>query len=336
MVKPIVLVTRPLGWENFESTKLDVRYIPIAGDNPARKNGKMAPEGHYAAATRDGIELLIRSMATIRPQVLMRWVNTKMTRKDIIRIREASPKTVIMVADGNQPDRVSKHMKKYAEFVDVPLINSKDPKTISAYKQGGFKLVDTLYEAVTPKEHTRLELFAPYHCFFAGSNRRKRMKDGNTWKWDFPGGKFRFEMVMAIARNWKVLIRGEQKQWPIKTHPNLIGLKYYREFQKARIILGANQFELKEYYPRRLFHAGASGRMVLYKKVPGMENNFTNRRQLVWFENVAQAESLVAYYIKHADDREKMAVSARAYFLKNHSWRARLGDFEKIVKEVLA
>jgi spore maturation protein CgeB len=168
--------------------------------------------------------------------------------------------------------------------------------------------------------------------FFAGSNRRRRKADGVSWRWDFPGGEFRFQSVVEANRRFKLYLVGEKKQWPFKVHPLKDHVDYYREFLKARVILSANQYELQQYYPRRIFHAGASGRMLLTRYIPWMENDFTRGLHLDWYRSLRELVSKLTHYTKErCPDRDRIAKAGREHFLKRHSWRARLAEFEQLV-----
>jgi len=337
-MKPIVLMTRPLGWDKH-SKPLDIRYVPVAGDKPRRKNNKPAPDGHYAIITDAGASLLIKEMRRLKPQFLLRWVNTKLSKTILARVREASPKTIIFCADGNQPESMSDHIYNFKEFIDVPLLNSRNKIAIDRYRAIGFKHVDTLYEAFFPRDF-RKNVEPRFDCFFGGSNRRRRGKDSPSgqrgWIWDFPNGRFRYDLMQNLHRKFSLLLCGPGKEWPQSKQGVRHGVKYYDSFRLARVAIGCNHYDLERYYTRRMFHAGGCGRLFVTKYIPGMEKDgFRNEKNIVWFETVHDALHLIKKYQSHKKEYQQVVLAGQKFFTRLHSWKARMHDFEKIVKRIL-
>jgi len=342
-VRPVVMYTRPACWQDFESDKLDLRYVPLTGRRPRRKSGRLAgPDGQMALANRDGIELLISELKAHKPQVLLRGVNTGMPKRAHERIREASPNTVVVCMDGNEPNGLSAHARRFGGLVDVFLLNSKDAKVRRLYLDAGYKHVDTLYDGVSPRDHKLNVIGCPNHdCFFGGSNRRTKIRDPEDvkknkekykWKWDFPGGEFRFDFISHIRMNYKLRLHGSASEWPFAVEPVLHYPAYFSAFQTAKVVLGCNQYELDRYYPRRVMHAGVSGRAFVTKYIPGMEKDFgENGEHIAWFRTVEEGVETVGRYLKEDNRRKAMAARCRRLFLKRHTWEARLREFEKIV-----
>jgi len=338
--KAKVLVTRPLGWEKLDSEKLDIEYVPLCGARPALKTGRIADsDGHLAAATPGGVDKLVKRMRELRPQILMRWINTKMPRTAWERIRDASPDTIIMCADGNGPSTGSKYFESHRELLDVPLVNTRESRVIRSLRDR-FLHADTLYEAFFPELYER-GIKARHTCFFAGSNRRR--KAGTTdsgrkvWKWDFPNGEFRFRLVTAVAKKYDLRLHAHPKEWPggMAKRP-LRGAEHVRAFQTAHIALCCNHYDLQRYYTRRIFNAGGSGRLVLTKRIPGMRRDFgKDGEHVAVFDEVPEALSMIGWYMRHKKRMAEVAKRGHRLFLRRHTWRARFRDFERIAVKVL-
>lgn len=330
MVRPILFYTRPLGWENMNS-KLDVRYIPLCGLSPKRKNGKPSSDGHYAAATKEGIDQLISRLRKERPQYFLRWVNPGVSPKTMRAMREASPGTIFIVVDGNQPNRVSNYFIRFREFIDIPIINTRDSQIKNAYEREGFFRPFTLHEAIDPSRLPAAGTVRPDDIFFGGSNRTKWK--GSNRVWEFPGGEFRYLLLHELNKVLRLRLRGNPKEWPFTCKPALADFEYLSEFERAKIALGCNQYELIRYYTRRTFHAGGSGAMFLTKYIPEMEKDFENRKHLVWFRTLEEGVELAKKYARDHEARERIAMIGRKWFLAKHSWEARLYELSLLLRD---
>jgi len=343
-MKPVVLYTRPAAWRRFESDKLNLIYVPLAGSRPVRKSGKPAGDGPLALANKDGIERLVNAMRKHQPQVLLRAVNTGMSRTAHERVREASPKTVIMLMDGNEPTGLSKYAERYGierGLIDMYLLNSRDERVLGKYRDAGLK-VATLYDGFDPAEHKPNPKQPRADCFFGGSNRRRKVPRNDpltgftreVWEWDFPNGQFRFDFISHARMRYRLNLHGASKEWPYQVKPILHYPAYFKAFQRAKIALGCNHYDLERYYTRRVMHAGASGRAFVTRYIPGMEKDFgENGKHVAWFKTVDGGLATIERLLKDEKGRVAMGRRCRRLFIRDHSWEARLREFEKIVKD---
>jgi len=253
-------------------------------------------------------------------------------------MREASPGTLIMCADGNDPHTASRYFTRFREYIDVALLNSYDPETIKAYEREGIP-VDTLWDGYHPELFPAARGKHTHDCFFAGSNRRTKAKTGKyddpKWDYDFPEGPLRFAFIQEVNKRFKLKLHGRQKEWPFRCGPTLYHPKFWAEFQKCRAVLGCNHYYLRRYYTRRLLHSGGSGRLFITKYIPGMGLDFENGKNIVWFKTVQEGVELIAKYLKDDTARERVAMEQERWFCDRHSWRARIADVERIVERFL-
>lgn len=334
MKKISVMFTRPIGWEKIENDRMEMIYVPLAGTSPRRKTGRPAGDSALASATEIGINLLVAAMRARKPQVLIRGVNTKMTRRSLERVHRASPDTLVMCGDGNYPNSISPYFENHKDLIDVVLLNSKDPATKERYHVKGYA-AETLYDGYDPQWFKSAPP-APVHfdCFFAGSNRRHKiqMKGGIiNWKYDFPNGSDRFEFIGKVNSRFKLLQHGNKSEWPYIIRPTLYPPRYFWAFRKALMVLGYNHYDLHRYYTRRLFHSGGSGSLLVTRYIPGMEKDFENGKHLVWFKTNEEGIGLLHAYKKNVNDRKRIAVTQERHFRERHTWKARLKDVERLV-----
>jgi hypothetical protein len=333
--KPCVVFTRPRDWAKggYASEKLDLVYVPVSGDQPIKRNGRPAGDGIGDQVTKKGIDLLVKEIATRKPEVFFHSIHAKIGPVVLARIRALSPKTLIVVMDGNDPDRVSRYVLQHRSFVHAVLLNSRDPRTITAYVKEGFRpnRIGTLYDGFVPAEHPAPREKPKFDCFFAGSNNRS---DKGVHK--FPNGLLRQRFVLAVRGGFKLDLHGYSQEWGQGCAPRLNYPEYYQEFHRARIAINVNHLELERYYTRRTIHAGASGRMYVVKYIPGMEKDFgENGNCLAWFNTVPEGMDLISYYLENDAEREAAAAKCRKLFLERHSWQARLREFEDFVVQLL-
>jgi len=329
LTKPLLVLSRPVDWQLYQSDIVTVKRISLSRNSNLGMNGRPTfSDGHFGIVTKKGINDFVNYVKEKQPQFILIWIQPGLSLATMQRIREAAPKAIIFLADGNQPESVSEFINKRKNFIDVPLINNKEPSTITAYEKEGFKRVHTLYEAAFPKDHNA-NLPNKWDCFFAGSNlRTNKGKTGGPkiWHWQFPNGKFRFDFIAEVSRLCNLMLLGD-KEWPVRTFNKRRGQKYFDLFRQCKIVLGCNHFDLDSYFTRRFFHSGMSGKLFICKRIPGVD-----MEEILWFDTVEEGLSLIKHYLPREKKREVLAAKCKARFVQEHSWEARFRDFEKILK----
>jgi hypothetical protein len=283
--------------------------------------------------TKPGVDLLLKTIATRKPEIFFHSIHAKIGPGVLSRVRAASPKTLIVVMDGNDPDRVSRYVLQHRSFVHAVLLNSHDPKTIRLYVKEGFhpSRIGTLYDGFVPAEHPAPRERPKFDCFFAGSN---NLTDKGIHK--FQNGLLRQRFVLAVKSGFKLDLHGYSQEWGQGCAPRLNYPEYYQEFHRAKIAINVNHLELERYYTRPTIHAGASGRFYAVKYVPGMEQDFgENGNCMAWFNTVPEGMELISYYLENEAEREAAAAKCRKLFLERHTWQARLREFEEFAIRLL-
>lgn len=325
MNKPTVVFTRKIGWEREPSNVFRYVYVPVAGWEPRRKNGRPAGDEAMTAATKEGISLLVRTLKKYKAEILITWVHTKMGRDVWKLVRKASPKTKWFFCDGNEPTRVCDWAERLMGMYDVFVINSDDPRTKKLYRQRSIP-VETLWDAVEPVNHPAPGPIAEYDCLFAGSNHVTK------YGWEYDLGKVRYEVVRRAAREFNIAIHGSPREWRgvrARFLPIKYAGEYFRALHASRIVLGCNQCDLHRYYGRRMWHSCASGRLHLTRVVRGMrEDGFVDGKTIATFEDPDDAMKKIRRYLEDRKTREKLAAAQRAHVLANHAWMNRRAEFE--------
>jgi len=109
---------------------------------------------------------------------------------------------------------------------------------------------------------------------------------------------------------------------------------YAAEYRKicagARIVLGWNIDPTVElYFSNRTWYTLGCGGFLLTAYSPGLEELFTRRKELDWFESPDECCEKIAYYLAHDDERRKIA--AAGYRLAHSEY-----SYDKMVERIIA
>jgi glycosyltransferase involved in cell wall biosynthesis len=307
--------------------------------------------------TEKGAQNLLDVFRRVKPDVFLFWATYMNDGSDkrlnrftqlLVDCRKASPKTKILYGNGNQQGFPDYNIKSYMTAgIDGILSNTRDAREAAMYRKHGIPFFDTLHTfGFDPVEHGPAafpDVQAKWDCFFGGSQ-TANLKTGRVKRF-YPrnpmlGGKYanskaRLDFIREVDRRFKLVVYGKGK-WPVKNlRPYAYGRKYPKALRTARILLNMYHWDLKRYYTKRTIFSGASGRPLICKYIPGMEKDFTNGKNLVWFKTVPEALDKIKFYLKNNKERAQLAVAQREHFVKHHSWEARLGEFEGIVERLL-
>ena len=81
----------------------------------------------------------------------------------------------------------------------------------------------------------------------------------------------------------------------------------------------------------RLFEAAAVGAFQIVDNRPGIREWFTPDEHLVLFQNAADLQEKVAYYLAHDAEREGIAKAAREHVLQHHTYDQRMAQVEALL-----
>jgi len=331
-----ILFTRPSAWQNFES-KNELIHVPIGGVLPKRNSGKPAGDGIGVVALPGMVKLLLRKLSKHKPDVFVRAVHQKFDGHAMAECRMASPNTLFCLMEGNNPEGVSKFVKRFKSTVDVVLINNWQPETIDAYLKEGVAVVPGFWDGFTPTDHIHRPIDeATYDCFFGGSNHRTA--DG----WRFPNGSDRCDFLTKISDRFSLLVDGPFREWArfLSSETTTVQaprshLPYLADMQRAKILVGYNHLDLERYYTRRTIHSGAAGRLLITRVIPGSDVDMPGVGGPVQFDTNDEGIDVIQYMLSHPGKREALAERQQEWFMKYHTWEARLRTFEHLLPRLL-
>ena len=110
--------------------------------------------------------------------------------------------------------------------------------------------------------------------------------------------------------------------------------RYYRT---TRVNLNLNRIQMRMAFTQRLLDCKASGAFLLTDRRALVDKFFVvsgSDTELVQFDSPDHCRELIDYYLKHEDERQKIALAGREKILQNHTYDARLAYVISVCKEV--
>ena len=325
-----VLTTRPLCWDGKQTENLIVKAIDI-GDK--LKNGDFMLDGVGTVMTKQGKKNLIEAFQEFKPDYFIFAVHFGFFTLAFLKyLKKISPATKFVHWSGNQV-LLQKYNLCWFTFemkscIDFVFTNTTDQERIKTIKKR-IKKVFTLYDfGFNPDWFSEPTEEEENDCFFGGGNTVTEKRPNGR----FPFSKSRFDVITGINERYTLEVRGGG--WPFPAEPGLQGLDYFRAIQNGKIIIGNYHLDLERYYTKRTIYSGASGRPYLVRYIPGMENDFTNHKNILWYKTTEECFDMLDCYLYDDQAREDLGKRQRKHFELNHSWDARLQQLDRLIARI--
>lgn len=254
------------------------------------------------------------------------WLQVQMTgvisESTINTIKKSFPRCVVSHWMGDMRLSVSPYLSGISRACHLTLISNEGQYGI--FQNAGAKKVSYCQIAVDWEEDViglpAWEVpFGVPDVVFCGSNY------GNT----FPGTVDRESAAKAliaahvdfgiVGSNWQ-----SRGRFPVVSQINC-HKRQYHVYQQCKIALNINNFnDVKRYYSDRLLIAMASGRPVVAKRIPGIEEDFIDGLHLVLYDTDADLVGKVRALLSDEHLRKHIGKEGRAAILKSHTWFNRI------------
>lgn len=335
MGKPTAIVLHPKDWavsEYGKKSSLHVVHVSIGGKIPRKKNGTPTYDGYAEMVTHEGVSDLEKAFRMYKPAYFLFWIHKGLNPQIIKTLKTISPKTKFLYWYGNHRHKFPNGVRQHLPNIDMVLINSKDIRQYKMYRSGGVPHVGTLWDGFNPNDVELSKDEPIYDCIFGGNSYLKR--SSITPGLDFPGGLLRYNLIMEARKRFNVAVMSDAPQgWPFECLPAAYHPLYTNALRRAKINLNVNHFPtLEKAYTRRTIRSIFSGRMHVTLYIPGMEDEFENHKNIVWYDDLNEAMEIIKYYLENDKEREKIAAAQLKHACENFHFKNRLKDFEKIVK----
>jgi hypothetical protein len=240
-------------------------------------------------------KLLASELAAYNPDIIyLRFVRV-LDPATVEVIRKAAPKAVIVGFDNDPwPDRRRQRIE-IAKKLDI-LIASNDGAFLQIYRDAGVPLCSFMPNACDPDIDYR------YHV-------------GPEWIKDiiwtgliiedpkrYPGEQMRYDIISRLSQMPNCVVYG------CCGKPNIGGQDCLYAISGAKIGLSINgDNTVRLYHSDRITNYLSCGTLVLAKRVPDSDLLFKDKVHLRYFETAEEFFELADWFLKHEDERKKIA-----------------------------
>ena len=154
----------------------------------------------------------------------------------------------------------------------------------------------------------------------------------------YPGTVERERCVMAL-KNAGVDVGIVGNGWPAGFPVSgVCGVKQqHHVWKRCKVALNCNNFnDIQSYYSDRQLIAMASGKPLVCKYIPGLENEFENGKHCLWYYDEAELVKHVKTLLADPAMCQRIGAAGREEVLKNHTWVARINDVLSDVERIKA
>ena len=154
----------------------------------------------------------------------------------------------------------------------------------------------------------------------------------------YPGTVDRVNGIRALEKagfNIGIVGSGWPAGYPVV---GICGVKQQHHIWKsAKVCVNINNFnDIQNYYSDRQIISMASGRPLVCKYIPGLENEFENGKHCFWYYDEAELIVRVGQLLRDQALSGRMGAAGREEVLKNHSWEARVRDVLPDIERIKA
>lgn len=245
-------------------------------------------------------ELLVKQIKNYSPDIVYIGFANFLNAKTIMLLRQAVPNAFFVGFDGDLWPEYHRNRIEAAKLLDI-LITTYAGSGIDAYRKAGVKCV-----------------FVPNMC---DPDVEYRYEVGDEWQSDilftgkarfndkrYPTEDTRYQLITRVAHMKNCRLYGCNGQ------PSIGGINYLYAISGAKIGLSVNATNnTRLYHSDRLTHYLSCGTFVLAKRVPDSDMLFKDGVHLRYFDSVEDFFELADWYLKHEDERRKIADAGMHY-----------------------
>ncbi|MCF7954337.1 MAG: glycosyltransferase [Phycisphaerae bacterium] len=239
-------------------------------------------------------DLLVRQLKTYRPDIVQISFANFLDAKTIERIREAVPNAFLYGFDGDPWPEYQTNRVEIGSKLDL-MLATNNGKWLDKYRQAGCKLCLFMPNPCDPDYEYRYDVEDKWKTdiLFTGKTKESRK---------YPTDPTRVQMIERLE------MMGNCTFYGCLGYPRIGGIDYQYAISGARIALSINAInDVSMYHSDRLTHYLASGCFVLSKRVPDSDRLFADGVHLKYFDTPDEFFELADWYLKHEDERLKIA-----------------------------
>ncbi len=239
-------------------------------------------------------ELLVQQLKSYEPDIVHISFANFLDVNTIALIRQAAPNAFLYACDGDPWPQFQKDRIQIGSKLDLVLATN-DGQWLDEYKKAGVRGV-FMPNPCDPDYEYRHEVSDSWKTdiLFTGKTRQTNKR--------YPADPLRHQIINRLAKMENCTFYG------CLGRPRIGGINYQYAISGARVALSigiANDVSL--YHSDRLTHYLACGTFVLAKRVPDSDLLFKDGVHLKYFDTVDDFFELADWYLKHEDERIKIA-----------------------------
>lgn len=145
----------------------------------------------------------------------------------------------------------------------------------------------------------------------------------------------RYKLLGALSKYFDVSVFTDDENADFVLAHNMGPVRYWDEspivFHTSKINLNFTIRNIRSGIPLRVWDILSAGGFCITNFQPELVMYFKNGEDLVWFEDEADLVKKVRYYLRHEDERRRIALNGQKKVRELHNYDARLQVVEDIV-----
>jgi len=237
--------------------------------------------------------LLVKQIKDYAPDIIHVSFAKHLDSESIALMRQAAPNAFFIGSDGDPWPEYQRDRLQVASKLDL-LMTTYMGRWVDSYKNAGARCV-FVPNPCDPDIEYRYDVDDKWKSdiLFTGNLKFKRR---------YPTDDLRYQILNRLAGMKDCALYGCLGQ------PRVGGINYLYAISGARIGLSINAInDARLYHSDRLIHYLACGTFVLAKRVTDSDMLFKDGVHLRYFDTAEECFDLANYYLKHEDERLKIA-----------------------------
>lgn len=145
----------------------------------------------------------------------------------------------------------------------------------------------------------------------------------------------RYKLLGALSKYFDVSVFTDDENADFVLAHNMGPVRYWDEspivFHTSKINLNFTIRNIRSGIPLRVWDILSAGGFCITNFQPELVMYFKNGEDLVWFEDEADLVKKVRYYLRHEDERRRIALNGQKKVRELHNYDARLQVIEEVV-----
>jgi glycosyltransferase involved in cell wall biosynthesis len=239
-------------------------------------------------------ELLARQIKAYNPDVVVVRMVNYLDGETVRRMRQAAPNAFFIGSDNNLWPEMHDHVLDAAANLDL-IAAAYDGTGLDAYRKTGVRCV-FLPSVCDPDIERRCDVAEKWRCdiMFTGKERLAKKRR--------PSDNMRYQLLSRLAEMPKTALYG------CFGRPWVDGIEYVYAVNGAKIGLSVNAVnDIRLYHSDRLVSYLSCGTFTLAMRVPDSDLLFKDGAHIKYFDSVDEFFELANWYLKHDEERKKIA-----------------------------